>query len=65
MKRSIQSDDCYGCSNGGNDEDSQNSWCYRRIPKGAGLTLIGIAIAIRILAGALKKLEGMDMDSMG
>lgn len=34
------------------------------IPKGAGLTLIGIAIAIRILAGALKKLEGMDMDSM-
>jgi hypothetical protein len=34
------------------------------IPKGAGFTLIGIAIAIRILAGALKKLEGMDMDSM-
>lgn len=34
------------------------------IPKGSALTLISFAISISILAGALKKLQGMDMDSI-
>lgn len=34
------------------------------IPKGSALTLVAFAVSISILAGALKKLQGMDMDSI-